>query len=117
VKRNLRKILTVIGVGVALTAVVAPPTAATPKDADGNHKITICHVTNSQKRPFVIINIDVAAFDGEGKNDHTHHVSKDGRVDVPFVDGECQEPTPPTEPPGTPPTEPPGTPPTEPPGT
>ncbi|MDH3470120.1 MAG: hypothetical protein OEM94_02265 [Acidimicrobiia bacterium] len=95
-----RRVPAMVALGVILALAVAVPIMATPKDAHGDHKITICHVTNSHNNPFVVINIDVAAFDGEGKNDHTHHVSKDGRVDVLFVNGECQTtpPTPPTPP-------------------
>ncbi len=44
-------------------------------------QITICHVTNSATNPYVVIEVDLAAFDGEGKNDHAHH-ERDGRVDV-----------------------------------
>ncbi len=70
---------------LALASVLfVAPATATPKDAGGEHTITICHVTNSATNPYVVITVDVAAFDGEGKNDHMHHVSKDGRVDVPY---------------------------------
>jgi ABC-type sugar transport system substrate-binding protein len=72
-----------------LTAALAVPATATPKNAAGEHKVTICHVTNSASNPYVVITVDVAAFDGEGKNDHAHHVSKDGRVDLEYIDGEC----------------------------
>ena len=85
-----RKVLAVAGVTALALAMLAAPASATPKSDAGEHKITICHVTNSQTNPYVIIEVDVAAFDGEGKNDHKHHVNKDGMVDVPFVDGECQ---------------------------
>ena len=74
----------VLAVAALATALIAAPASATPKDAGGEHKITICHVTNSATNPYVIIEVDVAAFDGEGKNDHAHHVSNDGRVDVPY---------------------------------
>ncbi len=47
-------------------------------------------MTNSAKNPYVVITVEPDAFDGNGKSDHRHHVSKDGRVDVLFVDGECQ---------------------------
>lgn len=75
---------------LAAMAVLPSIASATPKD-DGDHKITICHVTEG-KNPYVVITVDVAAFDGAGANDHTHHRSKDGRVDVPYVGGECLVP-------------------------
>lgn len=69
-----------------LTAALAVPAAATSGD---DHQVTICHVTNSETNTFVVITVDVAAFDGEGANDHSHHVSKDGRVDEIYDGGEC----------------------------
>ena len=81
--------------GAALITVVlaaglaALPATATPKDDAGEHTVTICHVTNSASNPYVLLTVDVAAFDGEGKNDHTHHMSKDSRVDVLAEDGAC----------------------------
>lgn len=87
--RNERR-LRVIVVTAALTFAALSGTAgATPKGIDGEHKVTICHVTNSETNPWVQITVDVAAFDGEGQHDHTHHVSKDGRVDYILLDGEC----------------------------
>ena len=76
--------------------------SATPPGEDGNHTVTICHVTNSPTNPFVVITVDVAAFDGDGANDHTHHESHDGRVDQLAVDGECGDITPTPEPDPTP---------------
>jgi len=72
-----------------LAAALAAPAAATPATDGDSHKVTICHVTNSATNPWVEITIDVAAFDGEGKNDHAHHVAKDGRKDFIPVDGNC----------------------------
>jgi CDGSH-type Zn-finger protein len=79
------------GTVVAATALIVPAASATP--ADGDHQVTICHVTNSAVKPYVVITVDVAAFDGEGANDHTRHMSKDNRVDLPYVNGQCQDPT------------------------
>ncbi len=76
---------------VAVAGLLALPATATPKDASGEHTVTICHVTNSASNPYVLITVDVAAFDGEGTNDHTHHMSKDGRVDVVSTDGTCPD--------------------------
>jgi ABC-type sugar transport system substrate-binding protein len=88
--RNTRRLLALFGAAALVVGVMAGSAAATPKDAAGEHTITICHVTNSTANPYVVIEVDVAAFDGQGANDHTHHLSKDGRIDVPFVDGVCQ---------------------------
>jgi len=38
------------------------------------------------KKPYVVITIDMSSY----LEDHMHHVSRDGRVDVPYVDGHCQ---------------------------
>ena len=78
----------------ALAALLVAPASATPP-VDGEHQVTICHVTESEGNPYVLITVDVAAFDGEGANDHSHHEAKDGRVDVVSVDGTCPglEPT------------------------
>lgn len=87
-----RRIMNVI---VALTLAVftlAVPAGATPKGDDGEHKVTICHVTNSAANPYVVITIDEAAWDGADASDHQHHVAKDGRVD--FVlepGGDCSD--------------------------
>ena len=88
--RTASRILATASAGLVLALVSTLPASATPKGEDDSHKTTICHVTNSQRNPYVIIEIDVSAFDGEGKTDHTHHVSKDGRIDVLYADGECQ---------------------------
>lgn len=87
--QRFRRALGTLSIVGLLTLAMALPAGATPKDANGEHKVTICHVTNSATNPWVILEVDVAAFDGEGKNDHTHHESKDGRVDVLAVDGTC----------------------------
>lgn len=87
-KRSQRTVA-MLGTAALAIAMLAAPAAATPKDSSGEHKITICHVTNSATNPYVIIEVDVAAFDGEGKHDHTHHESNDGRIDVPYVNGAC----------------------------
>lgn len=36
-------------------------------------KVTICHATSSAKNPYVMITISAKGWDGQGKNDHTHH--------------------------------------------
>jgi ABC-type sugar transport system substrate-binding protein len=80
---RIKRVLLAVGL---LTAVLAIPAAATPDDGDG-HTVTICHVTNSETNEFTVITVDVAAFDGEGANDHTHHVNKFGNSDILYVEG------------------------------
>ncbi len=86
-KRLVRTLATLMTVS-ALALVIAFPASATPS-SDGDHTVTICHVTESAGNPYVLLTVDVAAFDGEGNNDHSHHVAKDGRVDVEASDGIC----------------------------
>ncbi|NIA25197.1 MAG: hypothetical protein GWP04_06465 [Gammaproteobacteria bacterium] len=77
----MRKLLTLL-LAVLVMGAIAGPASATPPGEDGSHTVTICHVTNSVSNPWVIIEVDTAAFDGAGANDHTRHVSQDGRRDV-----------------------------------
>lgn len=61
----------IIGAAIAALGVVGivVPASATPQE-----KVTICHRTNSDSNPYVLITVNGNAVDGEGKNDHTHHV-------------------------------------------
>jgi len=70
-----------------LSATMAIPAVATPDDGTG-HKVTICHVTHSATNPYVVITVDVAAFDGAGANDHSRH-EVDGVSDSLYIDGVC----------------------------
>ena len=87
--QRFRRLIGTLSIVAMLAVVLAIPASATPKNQDGEHKVTICHVTNSSSNPWVIIDVDFAAFDGDGKNDHYHHVSKDGRMDVEPTNGTC----------------------------
>lgn len=46
-------------------------------DAGDKVKIPLCHVTASSTNRYVYIEVAPSAVDGDGKNDHTHHVQYD----------------------------------------
>lgn len=75
-KRTGRRVFATASAAALAVSMLVAPASATPDDGDG-HKVTICHVTNSETNTFVIIEVDVAAFDGEGANDHSQHITKD----------------------------------------
>jgi hypothetical protein len=57
-------IVTVVTVGIGFMALPAHATGGDP------HKYTICHRTASHGNPYVVITVDVASIDGQGKGDH-----------------------------------------------
>ena len=66
--------LLMLSAGLFLT--ISPTVGATPPDKDGEHKVTICHRTNSVTNPYVVETVDYAAADGsmgQGNGDHTIH--------------------------------------------
>ncbi|MEY2754839.1 MAG: hypothetical protein RJB65_1197 [Actinomycetota bacterium] len=68
------------GAGLLLAGAVSGSVSATRPDPDtGDHKVTICHRTNSETNPYVLIEVDYAAVDGAGGSDHMSH-DEDGVV-------------------------------------
>lgn len=61
----------VTGAAVILALAAAVPTVSAQPSHD--HKVTICHRTNSVKNAYVQITVSKSAVDGQGHNDHTHH--------------------------------------------
>jgi hypothetical protein len=83
-RRLLTFVSTVVLVVLGVTAPALATKPGTDPDLEDGHKITICHVTNSATNPYVVITIDIAAWEGDGDERHSpdHHVnSKTGDVD------------------------------------
>jgi hypothetical protein len=77
-----RKLITLVTTVSLLTLSVMGPALATrpgsSPDLEDGHKITICHATNSETNPYVVITIDIAAWNDEGGHGHSpeHHVNR-----------------------------------------
>lgn len=70
--------VSLMALAVALLVGIRPALATQP-DASGEHKVTICHRTNSVTNPYVVITVDYSAADGSlvhdnGNGDHTIHL-------------------------------------------
>ena len=80
---------------VTHTALATKP-GTVPGAIDG-HKITICHATNSATNPYVVITIDVAAWnpsDDHGHSPENHVNSKTGDRDKVWNEiTDCETPT------------------------
>lgn len=62
------------GAGLLLAGAMSGSASATRPDPDtGDHKVTICHATNSGTNPYVLIEVDYAAVDSAGGSDHMSH--------------------------------------------
>jgi hypothetical protein len=57
----------VAALALSLAYFVRPALATQP---DPNHKVTICHRTNSVTNPYVVITVDEASVDGDNGNDN-----------------------------------------------
>ena len=55
--------------GALLLGALAPATAQASKTPEGEHKVTICHATDSRTNPYVIITVDVASILGTRGHD------------------------------------------------
>jgi hypothetical protein len=105
----MRRGITLLAIAAMLLAAMAAPAAATKAPADGadpaeGHKVTICHATRSLSNPYVVITIDVAAWNNPDDPNHhgdNHTRTKNGITwkDYILLDGqECTLPPPPPPP-------------------
>lgn len=76
-RRRLITLLTTIS--LLLLSVMGPALATKPASDTDDHKVTICHATNSATNPYVVITIDIAAWHEEGGevgHSPDHHVNQ-----------------------------------------
>jgi hypothetical protein len=63
--------------GALLMGAVLLPVRAAATPSPPEHKVTICHRTNSVTNPYRVNTVDISSTDGslgKGSNDHTHHL-------------------------------------------
>ena len=87
-KNELRRQFTVLLLASLLVFGVSQAALATKPGSEpgaiDEHKVTICHATNSASNPYVVITIDIAAWNTSGDVGHSpdHHVNaKTGDAD------------------------------------
>lgn len=103
-KRTIIVFAMVVGLIAALAAPASATKPGTDEDLIDGHKILICHATRSLSNPYVVIEIDIAAWNdpSDDKNHGDHHTStKDGITwsdKLANEDGTCGDvPEPPPE--------------------
>jgi len=77
---------------MAIAATLLMAGGVSSAQAARGDRVTICHRTNSDSNPYVMITVSERAVDGEGRNDHTHHVVDENheRADIiPAPAGGC----------------------------
>jgi hypothetical protein len=86
-----RFVIGIVAIGVGVLGMFGAASASATQPAP-NHKVTICHRTDSQTNPYVQITVDVASVDGNVGNDHgkgDHFAEHQGTVWFP---GHAKEP-------------------------
>ncbi len=71
--KNLSKKIAIASIVLAVGARIVlnvPYTFATKPNTDDNHKVTICHRTNSVTNPYTMPTVDAASVDGDSSNDN-----------------------------------------------
>ncbi|MBT8197706.1 MAG: hypothetical protein KJO84_04300 [Acidimicrobiia bacterium] len=68
----MRRFIALLAASLLVLSLAGSATAA-PTDKGGDHKVTVCHATGSEKNPWVLITVNVAATNGRG-----HEIHQDG---------------------------------------